>query len=105
MQCIRFLVYTLCSHTTQTEQTAAAELISPAPTPVLTAFFVSVSQYSLLTLLVLTLLVGRQEEHPVLSDVVLVWLAYMSGARCRLFAYPADASATASQNLIISCLI
>ena len=32
------------------------------------------------------------------------WCGYLSGARCRLFAYgPADA--TASQNPIISCLV
>ena len=52
----------------------------------------------------LTLLVGRQEEHPAckkLSDEVLVWLS-VSGARCGLFAYgPVDA--TAFQNPIISC--
>jgi len=49
--------------------------------------------YSSLSLQCLTLLVGCQEEHPAckkLSDEVLVWL---SGARCRLFAYsPADAT-------------
>ena len=53
----------------------------------------------------LTLLVGRQEEHPVckkLSDGC--WCGYLSGARCILFAYgPADA--TALRNPIISCLI
>jgi len=46
----------------------------------------------------LTLLVGRQEEPAAckikLSDAVLVLLGYLSGARCRLFAYgPADATA------------
>ena len=35
---------------------------------------------------------------------MLVWLAYLSGVGCRLFAYgPADA--TASQNPVTSCLI
>ena len=64
----------------------------------------------------LTLLVGRQEGHLIckkLSDEVLVWCAfsaltgwcgYLSGVRCRLFAYgPADA--IASQNPIISHLL
>ena len=53
----------------------------------------------------LTLLVGRQEGHLAckkMSDEVSV--GFLSGARCRLFAYgPADA--TASQNPIVSCLI
>ena len=35
---------------------------------------------------------------------LLCWCGYLSGARCRLFAYgPADA--TASQNPVISCVI
>ena len=53
----------------------------------------------------LTLLVGRQEEHPACKNWVMrCWCGYLSGARSRLFAYgPADA--TASQNPIISCLI
>jgi len=47
----------------------------------------------------LTLLLGRQKEHSVMR----CWCGYLSGARCRLFAYgPADA--TASHNPIISCL-
>jgi len=44
----------------------------------------------------LTLLVGRQEGHPVckqLSGGVLAWLS-ISGARCRLAYGPADATAT-----------
>jgi len=48
----------------------------------------------------LTLLVGRQKEHPACKNCVMrCWCGYLSGARCRLFAYglgPADA--TASQN-------
>jgi len=50
-----------------------------------------------------TLRVGRQEEHPACKNSVMrSWCGYLSGARCRLFAYgPADA--TASQNPIISC--
>jgi len=53
----------------------------------------------------LTLLVGRQEERPACKNWVMrCWCGYLSGSRCRLFAYgPADA--TASQNPIISCLI
>jgi len=53
----------------------------------------------------LTLLVGRQEEHPAYKNWLMrCWCGYLSGARCRLFAYgPADA--TASWNPIVSCLI
>ena len=45
------------------------------------------------------------EEHPVCKNWVMrSWCGYLSGARCRLFAYgPADA--TASSNSVISCLI
>ena len=44
----------------------------------------------------LTLLVGRQEEHLACKNWVMrCWCGYLSGARCRLFAYgPADATAT-----------
>ena len=43
----------------------------------------------------LRLLAGRQEEHPACKNWVLrCWCGYLSGARCRLFAYgPADAAA------------
>jgi len=43
----------------------------------------------------LTLLVGRQEERPACKNrLVGYWCGYLSGARCRLFAYgPADATA------------
>jgi len=43
----------------------------------------------------LTLLVGRQEEHPVGKNWLMrCWCGCLSGARCRLFAYgPADATA------------
>jgi len=53
----------------------------------------------------LPLLVGLQEEHPASKNLVMrCCCGYLSGARCRLFAYgPADA--TASPNPIISCLI
>jgi len=46
----------------------------------------------------LMLLVGRQEEHPVCKNwVVRYWRGYLSGARCKWFAYgPADATATPS---------
>ena len=43
----------------------------------------------------LTLLVGRQEEHPTCKKrVVRCWHGYLSGARCRLAYGPADATAT-----------
>jgi len=43
----------------------------------------------------LTLLVGRQEEHPACKNwVVGCWHGYLSGARCRLAYGPADATAT-----------
>jgi len=46
----------------------------------------------------------RKSIRPVKNWVMRCWCGYLSGARCRLFAYgPADA--TASQNPIISCLI
>ena len=36
----------------------------------------------------LTLLVGLQQEHPVCKNCVMrCWCGYLSGARCRLFAY------------------
>jgi len=43
----------------------------------------------------LTLLVGHQEEHPDCKNWVMrCWCGYLSGVRCRLFAYgPADATA------------
>ena len=43
----------------------------------------------------LTLLVGWQEEHPTCKTWVMrCWCGYLSGARCRFFAYgPADATA------------
>ena len=43
----------------------------------------------------LTLLLGRPEEHPACKNWVMrCWCGYLSGARCRLFAYgPANATA------------
>jgi len=43
----------------------------------------------------LTLLVGRQKEHPTCKNWVMrCWYGYLSAERCRLFAYgPADATA------------
>jgi len=43
----------------------------------------------------LTPLAGCQEEHPACKNsVIWCWCKYLSGARCRLFAYdPADATA------------
>jgi len=42
-----------------------------------------------------TLLAGRQKEHPAcINWLMRCWSGYLSGARCRLFAYgPADATA------------
>jgi len=43
----------------------------------------------------LTLLVGRQEEHPACKKLSGgCWRGYLSGARCRLAYAPADATAT-----------
>jgi len=44
----------------------------------------------------LTLLIGRQEEHPARKKLSAVgcWRGYLSGARCRLAYGPADATAT-----------
>jgi len=43
----------------------------------------------------LTLLVGRQEEHPACKKTVVgCWQDYLSAARCRLAYGPADAIAT-----------
>ena len=46
----------------------------------------------------LTLFFGRQEGHPACKNwVVRYWCGYLSGARCKWFAYgPADATATPS---------
>jgi len=46
----------------------------------------------------LMLLVGQQEGHPTCKNwVVRYWHGYLSGARCKWFAYgPADATATPS---------
>ena len=61
--------------------------------------------FSALSFSALTLLVRRQKEHPACKNWVMRCLCgYLSGAKCRLFAYgPADA--TASQNPIIICLM
>ena len=52
--------------------------------------------YSDLYISALTLLVGRQEEHPAYKNWVMrCWCGYLSGAGCRSFAYgPADAPST-----------
>jgi len=44
----------------------------------------------------LTLLVGQQEGHPACKNwLVRYWRGYLSGLRCKWFAYgPADATAT-----------
>jgi len=62
----------------------------------------SLFHHIILAFSALTLLVGRQEEHATckrLSGGVLVWL---SGARCRLFAYSqADATAIAKPHRLL----
>ena len=52
----------------------------------------------------LTLLVGRQEEHPACKNWVMkCWCGCLSGARCRLFAYgPADVTASQNQSSVAS---
>ena len=56
-------------------------------------------------IIALTLLVGCQEEHQACKNWVMrCWRGYLSGVRCRLFAY-GPAECTASPNSIISCLI
>jgi len=54
--------------------------------------------YKFCTFSALTLLVGWQEGHPACKDwVVRYWHSYLSGARCKWFAYgPADDTATLS---------
>ena len=54
----------------------------------------------------LTLLVGCQEEHPACKNWVMrCWCGYLSGARCRLFAYgPADATAITKHHHLLSQL-
>jgi len=44
----------------------------------------------------LTLLVGQQEEHPAHKNWMMsCWCGYLSGLKCKWFAYgPADATAT-----------
>ena len=52
----------------------------------------------------LTLLVGRQKEHPACKNWVMrCWCGYLSAVRCRLFAYgPADATAPQTQLFLAS---
>ena len=54
----------------------------------------------------LTLLVGCQEGHPACKNWVMrCWCGYLSGARCRLFAYgPADATAITKHHHLLSQL-
>jgi len=58
------------------------------------------SPFSTVPFSTLTLLVGRQEEHPhckKFSDEVMAWLSVLSGVRCKWVVYgPADATATPS---------
>ena len=55
----------------------------------------------------LTPLVGRQEGHPACKNwVVRYWRGYLSGARCKWFAYgPADATATPSSLALVKSII
>ena len=49
----------------------------------------------------LTLLVGHQEEHPACKNRVMrFWCRYLSGARCRLFAYTLWVKKTRHQTLV-----
>ena len=51
----------------------------------------------------LTLLVGRQKERPACRNWVMrCWCSYLSGARCRLFAY-GPAAATVCNNPVVFC--
>ena len=54
----------------------------------------------------LTLLIRHQEEHPACKNWVMrCWCGYLSGARCRLFAYgPADATAIPKTDHLLSHL-
>ena len=54
----------------------------------------------------LTLLVGHQEEHLAWKNWVMrCWCGYLSGARCRLFAYvPADATTSQNPHHLLPCL-
>jgi len=50
----------------------------------------------------LTLLVGYQEEHMACKNVMRCCCGYLSGARCRLFAYgPADALLPKTHHLLL----
>ena len=56
--------------------------------------------------MLLTLLVGRQEEHLVCKKnwVMRCWYGYLSGMRCKWFAYgPADVTATPSSLASLKC--
>ena len=71
-------------------------------TPIIAILDMTVSvPFAYIAFSALTPLVGRQEEHSVCKNWVMrCWCGYLSGARCRLFAYgPADA--TASQNSLV----
>jgi len=64
-------------------------------------YFLFILQCSIIAFSALTLLVGRQERHPTCKKnwVVRYWRGYLSGVRCKWFAYgPADATATPSSH-------
>ena len=72
---------------------------------VFTLCFFCLTMNDLFAFSALTLLLGRHEEHQACKNWVTgCWCGYLSGVRCRLFAYGL-ADATASQNPIISCII
>jgi len=83
---------------------APAHLGSPGKRAV-KRVYVSVTYLLLRAFNALTLSVGRQEEHPACKNCVMTyWCGYLSGVRCKLFAY-GQADATAFQNAIVSCFI
>jgi len=63
-----------------------------------TAIFICLTSSCFSAFSALTLLVGRQEGHPACKNwVVRYWRGYLSGVRCKWFAYGlADATATPS---------
>ena len=70
--------------------------------PALCSLFIHTS-FVLIAFSVLTLLVGRHEEHPACNNWLMrCWCSYLSGARCRLFACgPADATANPKPHHIL----
>jgi len=79
----------------QQQQQLGGDQQVPVHHPVALALFIYIFTYLAFAFSALTLLVGRQEGHPVCKNrVVGCWRGYLSGARCRLAYGPADATAT-----------